>query len=278
MRAMVRILRRTLVALAASTLVMLAGCDDNGDLRGGGSGGFSAPSDDGVTREHSSSATESPDANGDGTAGDDGESGQGGGGSAESESEQHSMTAQLDFGMPFADDPFADGMAGPYYVSVLGNRSFEPHSINLTLINNTSGPAENLSIVTEVTGEPLPPQGFGEPPDEDHDGSDEGPTADPTADPTQEPTQAATQQPTEEASQTAEQAAFAQTAFTSAGTAIPIIGVTTSRGTCSVDSMPSGGSLVRCQVGSLGMGEQVSIAMVVSQWLVFKLDIVVTSD
>jgi hypothetical protein len=275
---MVRILRRILVALAASTLVMLAGCDDKGDLPASGAGGSSAPSDVGATHEPSSSGTEGPDAKADGIEGDDGESGQGGGGSAESESEQHSMTAQLDFGMSFAEDPFADGLAGPYHVSVLGNRSFEPHSINLTLINNTSEQAENLSIVTEVTGEPLSPQEFGESPDEDHGGGDEGPTADPTADATQEPTQAATKQATEEASQTGEPAAFAQTAFTSAGTAIPITNVTTSRGTCSVDSMPSGGSRVRCQVGSLDTGEQVSIAMVVSQWLVFKLDIVVTSD
>jgi hypothetical protein len=270
--------RRKGVACTIATLLMLSGCGD--DLTGSqatstpGSASQSAPSGDPKDGQGATPTPDSPTgsaSNGDqsggqganptpgdsgsgGNPGPDeedtdtgGESGDGDKGeseSAEQRTEEHSVTTQLDFGMPFAEDPSFIGMVGPYRVSIFGDRSGEPYAIAITLWNPTPVAAENLSILVDVTGTPL---GALEAPEEnDDDGSG------PNEDASEEPTVADSDVP-------------------------PISSVTASRGECDHEAMPPLGGRVTCSIGTLAPEKEVSIRLDLGQPLYFTVTLLVAA-
>lgn len=68
--------------------------------------------------------------------------------------EQHVLVTELDFGLPFAEDPFFDGLLGPYGLHLNGFRGAGPH-IAITLRNDTGTAAEDVRLAVTVEGVPL---------------------------------------------------------------------------------------------------------------------------
>jgi hypothetical protein len=224
----------------------------SGDLRGGQG---ATPTPDSPTGSPSNGAPSggqgaSPTLGDSGSAGDlgpdeedtdtDGESDDGDKGESESAEQrsEHSVTTQLDFGTPFAEDPSFIGMVGPYRVSIFGDRSGEPYAIAITLRNPTTVAAEDLSILVDVTGTPL---GAQEAPDEN-----DGDGAEPNGDASEEPTVADSDVP-------------------------PISSVTASRGECDHEAMPPLGGRVTCTIGTLAPDEEVSIRLDLGRPLYFTV-------
>lgn len=260
--------RRQGVACTIATLLMLSGCGD--DLTGSqatstpGSASQSAPSGDPKDGQGATPTPDSPTgsaSNGDPSGGQGasptpGDSGgdpvpdekdtdtDGESESAEQRTEEHSVTTQLDFGMPFAEDPSFIGMVGPYRVSIFGDRSGEPYAIAITLWNPTTVAAENLSILVDVTGTPL---GAQEAPDEN-----DGDGAEPNGDASEEPTVADSDVP-------------------------PISSVTASRGECDHEAMPPLGGRVTCSIGTLAPEKEVSIRLDLGQPLYFTVTLLVAA-